>query len=460
MLKFISAMFVAIAVLAACQPAPQPMPTEPPTVPAQPTAITAPITTATPPPTATAVPTTAPTTAPTVAPTTAPTVAPTAAPAQPTPTPVLRVQVNSPDVGFLNIRDAPATSGALVAQANDGVTLDVLDAADTARGKVGQLGQWLKVRTSSGKEGFVAAWYLSLPGASPAPALQPTAIPPAPDIGSAELELFNRTNALRAQNGLPPYRMVNRLNAAAERHSQDMAGTGNISHAGSDGSSVKQRVMDTGYGNWPVGENVFGGVATVDDVWQFWSSDPDHRSQLLSIQFVDVGIFVEKGNRNTLYYTMDFGGRPSQAADSAPALAAPATPPGPAPNPALDAVTVFLNRTNALRAQNGLPPYKLNEKLNASAQRHSQDMANTGNIDHTGSDGSTAKRRVLDTGYEAQWVGENIFAGSASLDDPWKFWTTDPSHRDNLLNKQYVDIGIGVVRGTGGMYYYTLDLAR
>jgi len=27
----------------------------------------------------------------------------------------------------------------------------VLEAADTARGKVGQLGQWLKVRTSEGK---------------------------------------------------------------------------------------------------------------------------------------------------------------------------------------------------------------------------------------------------------------------------------------------------------------------
>jgi uncharacterized protein YkwD len=455
MSKLICAMLVVIVMLAACRPAPQPAPTEPPTVPARPTAITAPTSTPTLPPTATAVPTTVPTVPPTTA--------PTEAPAQPTPVPTtaptLRAQVISPDAGYLNVRDIPSASGALVAQVKDGALLDVLDAADTARGQVGQQGQWLKVRTSDDKEGFVAAWYLRLPGTSPAPTLQPTTVTPTLEIGSAELDLFNRTNALRAQSGLPPYRMMNRLNAAAQRHSQDMADTGNVSHAGSDSSDVKQRVLDTGYGDWPVGENVFGGVATVDDVWQFWSSDPDHRNELLSTQFRDVGINVAKGNSNTYYYTMDFGARPPQAADSAPTPVPGATP-SPTPNPALDAVMVLFNRTNALRAQNGLPPYKLNDKLNASALRHSQDMADTGNIVHSGSDGSTPKQRELDTGYEAQWVGENIYAGSASLDDPWEFWTTDPPHLDNLLNKQYVDIGIGAVKGTQGMYYYTMDLAR
>jgi len=272
--------------------------------------------------------------------------------------------------------------------------------------------------------------------------------------------LFNRTNALRAQNGLPPYRMVNRLNAAAQRHGQDMANTGNISHGGSDGSSIKQRVMDTGYGDWPVGENIYGGVVTVDDVWQFWSSDPDQRSQLLSPQFVDVGIFVEKGNNNTLYYTMDFGGRPPKAADSAPTLAAPATFSGPAPNPALDAVTTLFNRTNAFRSQNGLPPYRLNDKLNASAERHSQDMAATGNIDHAGSDGSAPRRRILDTGYDAQFTGENIYGGMETIDDAWNYWANDPQHRDNLLNKLFTDIGISVVKGARGTYYYTMDLAK
>jgi uncharacterized protein YkwD len=464
MLKSIVAMFVAIAMLAACQPAPQPRPTEPPTVPATPTAVIPPTSTATPPPTATAVPTTAPATAPTVVPTGVPTLALTA---QPTTAPMLQVQVNSPDVGYLNVRDTPSAGGALVAQVKDEAMLDVLspERADTAKGLVGQQGQWLKVRTSEGKEGFVATWYLRLPGTSPAPALQPTAILPTPEAGGAELELFNRTNALRAQSGLPPYTMANRLNAAAQRHSQDMANTGQIGHIGSDGSSAKRRVLDTGYGDWPVGENVFGGVATVDDVWQFWSGDPDHRNGLLSQQFRDVGVYVARGKSGMFYYTMDFGARPPQApeptATPVPTLVSVVPlPPTATPNPALDSALLLFDRTNALRTQNGLPPYKLNDKLNASAQRHSQDMAGTGKIDHAGSDGSTARRRILDTGYEAQFTGENIFGGMVTVDDTWDYWVNDPPHRDILLNKLFTDIGVSVVKGARGAYYYTMDLAR
>ena len=439
---------VALAVLTGCQPAPQPEPPVSPTVSVRPTDTAA--------PTASPAPTLAPTVAPTLAPTSTPT-------AQPTPTPtraaILQVQVTSPDAGYVNVRDAPSTNGVSVTQAKDKSTLDVLEAADTAKAKIGQVGQWLKVRTPDGKEGFAAAWYLSLPGASPAPAPMP------PDLSGSALELFNRTNALRAQNGLAPYRFVNRLAAAAERHSQDMASMGNVSHTGSDGSTAQQRIMDTGYGNWPTDEVIFGGMATVDDAWEFWASDPYHRAVLLDPKLFDIGIAVVRGEGNPFYYTMVFGARPLQAID--PTATPMPTPisvvplaPTPTPNPALDVVTILLNRTNALRAQNGLPPYQLNDKLDAAAQRHSQDMANTGRIDHIGSDGSRASQRIRDTGYEAQVTGENIYGGVVTVDDAWNYWANDPLHRAVLLNTQYVDMGIGVVKGGGGWYYFTMDLAR
>jgi len=90
-------------------------------------------------------------------------------PAQPT----LQVQVNSPDVGYLNVRSAPSVSGALVAKVNDGVTLGALEAEGIARGKVGQQNQWLWVRTPDSQVGYAAAWYLRLSGASVAPAPTP-----------------------------------------------------------------------------------------------------------------------------------------------------------------------------------------------------------------------------------------------------------------------------------------------
>jgi uncharacterized protein YkwD len=387
---------IVLVMVVACRPAPQPEPPVSPTVPASPTAIIAPTVTATRAPTASPVPTLVPTVAPTTASVATPIVTPTVAP-----TVAPTAQPTS----------TPTTA----------------------------------------------------PTVQPPP--QPTAIPVTPDASGAVLDLFNRTNALRAANGLAAYRLVNRLNAAAQRHSDDMANANNISHTGSDGSNVKQRVLDTGYGDWPVAENIFGGVATVDDTWDFWTTEPAHRDGLLSSQFRDVGISVVKGKGGTFYYTMVFGARPPQAIDPtatpAPTLVAVVpVPPTATPNLALDANMDLFNRTNALRAQNGLPPYRLSDKLNASAERHSQDMANTANIDHTGSDGSTAKQRILDTGYEPQFTGEDIYGGVATVDDAWDYWSNDPPHRATLLNQLYTDIGISVVKGQRGTFYYTLDLAR
>jgi uncharacterized protein YkwD len=295
MSKYLYVALIALTVLTACQPAPQPTPAEPPT-------ILPPTVTALP----SATPTVAPTLVPTVVPTALPTITPTSQPTvTPTTAPTFQVQVNSPDVGYVNVRDAPSTGGALVAQAKDRATLDVLELASTARGKIGQMGQWLKVRTPDGKEGFAAAWYLSLPGASPAPTSAP------PDLAGAALELFNRANAFRLQNGLLPFRYSSLLAASAERHSQDMAETGNISHTGSDGSTVRQRVADTGYGNWPTDEVVFGGVATVDDAWQFWITDPHHRAVLLNPKLLEAGVSLDRGSAHTTFYTMDFGARPA-----------------------------------------------------------------------------------------------------------------------------------------------------
>jgi len=103
-------------------------------------------------------------------------------PEQPAPpASALQVQIASPDVGYLNMRSAPSASGALVTQSPDKAVLDVLEVADVARGKIGKQGQWLWVRTSDGKEGYVAAWYVRLPDSSPTPTPAPS---PAPTLAA------------------------------------------------------------------------------------------------------------------------------------------------------------------------------------------------------------------------------------------------------------------------------------
>lgn len=74
----------------------------------------------------------------------------------------VRVVVDSPEVGFLNMRPSPSTRWPPIAQVDDGAVVEALGSAEDVRAKVGREGQWLRVRTLEGVEGYVAAWYLRL----------------------------------------------------------------------------------------------------------------------------------------------------------------------------------------------------------------------------------------------------------------------------------------------------------
>jgi hypothetical protein len=95
----------------------------------------------------------------------------------PQPTPpehtTLDVQVVS-DVG-LNFRTAPVV-GDVIVRLPDRAILGSLEAEDSTRRKLGQHNEWLWVRASDGQVGYVAAWYLALPGlTAPASSEQPAA---------------------------------------------------------------------------------------------------------------------------------------------------------------------------------------------------------------------------------------------------------------------------------------------
>ncbi|MDY6899715.1 MAG: CAP domain-containing protein, partial [Cyanobacteriota bacterium] len=102
--------------------------------------------------------------------------------------------------------------------------------------------------------------------------------------------------------------------------------------------------------------------------------------------------------------------------------------------------------TNSYRAQHGLQPLTLNTSLSTSAQTHSQDMALADFFSHTGSNGSRVSERTKSAGYESSYVGQNIAAGQITAEEVVRGWMNSPGHRENILNPNYKEIGIG--------YYY------
>ena len=127
-------------------------------------------------------------------------------------------------------------------------------------------------------------------------------------------------------------------------------------------------------------------------------------------------------------------------------------------------LTEVINALNGYRERNSLTPYTVNPLLTQAAQRHANDIACNKLYVHTGSDGSTARSRVADTGYVAQSVSENVngnnppFNGQAVI-NWWINDRTDPRHGQNLLSTTFTEIGVGYAF-FDGYGFYTLVFAR
>ena len=200
----------------------------------------------------------------------------------------------------LNLRAQPNSTAAVVAMLTYGQRLTAL-APKTAPDASGVA--WQNVRTDASQTGWAAADYLS---ATPPVTSTTTITPAGVSVTAMANDLLRRLNEFRNQNGLQPVSLNTSLTAAAQRHSQDMAKTGNISHTGSDGSTPEQRMRAAGYAGGTGEEAVYGGSVTVDDAWYFWTNDRVHANMLLKPEYTVVGIAVVNA-ADRYYYTMDFG---------------------------------------------------------------------------------------------------------------------------------------------------------
>ena len=122
----------------------------------------------------------------------------------------------------------------------------------------------------------------------------------------------------------------------------------------------------------------------------------------------------------------------------------------------------IVDRTNALRKENGIAALTTSDKLMQAAQVRADEMAASGAYSHTRPDG-----RKYTTVTDCKYVGENI-----QLIGEWQMpntslpaaafdgWQNSAAHLENMLNTGYGEIGIGLSRGTvmGEPYWYCVQL--
>lgn len=115
-------------------------------------------------------------------------------------------------------------------------------------------------------------------------------------------------NAERARVGAPALALCGTLNNAAQAHSADQAATSNMTHTGSDGSTLGTRADRAGYRGWStLGENVAYGYSTPDAVMVGWMNSPGHKANLLNASYTHLGLGKATSGSGVPYWTQDFG---------------------------------------------------------------------------------------------------------------------------------------------------------
>jgi len=103
----------------------------------------------------------------------------------------------------------------------------------------------------------------------------------------------------------------------------------------------------------------------------------------------------------------------------------------------------LLESTNQARTDNQLPPLKLNKKLNIAAQSKAVDMAKKNYWSHTTPDGKEPWVFINNANYTYKKAGENLAYGFSNPSQVLSGWLNSPSHRENVLDRDYQDIGFG-----------------
>lgn len=107
----------------------------------------------------------------------------------------------------------------------------------------------------------------------------------------------------------------------------------------------------------------------------------------------------------------------------------------------------LLYLTNIQRQINGAGSLSLNDELSLAAESKAKNMFAQNYWAHNSPDGKTPWVFIKNSGYVYVYAGENLARGFETSDEVIKAWMASPDHRDNMLSKNYSDVGFAVAKG-------------
>ncbi len=110
-------------------------------------------------------------------------------------------------------------------------------------------------------------------------------------------------------------------------------------------------------------------------------------------------------------------------------------------------VSGLLSATNSERVSNGASALKTSQQLINAAQAKANDMVTRNYWSHNTPDGQEPWIFFDSAGYKYQKAGENLAYGFANSSDTITGWMNSPTHRANLLDSAFTEVGFGFANG-------------
>ncbi|MES2059576.1 MAG: CAP domain-containing protein [Patescibacteria group bacterium] len=109
--------------------------------------------------------------------------------------------------------------------------------------------------------------------------------------------------------------------------------------------------------------------------------------------------------------------------------------------------SVLVDMANSDRVAYSLGGLKTNPVLENAALMKAKDMVTKGYFAHFSPDGKAPWDWIKLAGYKYEYAGENLAIDFTDSGDVNAAWMNSPSHRANILNQHYTEIGIATQKG-------------
>jgi uncharacterized protein YkwD len=107
----------------------------------------------------------------------------------------------------------------------------------------------------------------------------------------------------------------------------------------------------------------------------------------------------------------------------------------------------IIELTNRSRIENGVHPLTESEKLTRAAEAKVNDMFGSQYFNHDSPNGDSSFVFVEAAGYSYRYAGENLVRNFVCAETAQQALMNSPSHRKNILNEEFDEIGVSIEQG-------------